>query len=97
MRFKCQCPCGCNYKTDIKQHIHKHHIYAKSKGGKNNSSNLIYLCPNCHYSHIFNNTKNHNIESEETYQLIGFLDSTSGICLEYKDFYGNIGYKFINR
>lgn len=96
MRYKCQCPCGCNYQTNIKQHIHKHHIQAKSKGGANDNNNLIYLCPNCHYSHIFNNTQNHNIKNEHTYQLIRFLISSAGRCLEYKDFFGNIDYRFFD-
>ena len=69
----------------------------QEEGGKNNENNLIYLCPNCHYSHIYNESKNHNIKNQQTFQLIRFLDSTAGKCLQYKDFYGNIDYKFINR
>lgn len=95
MKYKCQCPCGCNYVTNIKQHIHIHHITAKSKGGKNNSANLIYLCPNCHYSHIYNNTQNHNIKTENTFEILRILNSTAGRCLEYKDFTNNIDYYFL--
>lgn len=97
MRFKCQCPCGCEYETNIRMHIHIHHIQARSNGGKNNKSNLIYLCPNCHHSHIYNGAKNHDIKNQNTFQLIRFLDSTAGKCLEYKDYFGNIDYKFLNQ
>ena len=40
MKYKCQCPCGCKYETVHKEQIHKHHIQAKSRGGKNNKDNL---------------------------------------------------------
>lgn len=96
MRYQCQCPCGCDYKTNLRQHIHIHHIQARSQGGKNNDYNLITLCPNCHLSHIYSGVKNHNISNEHTFQIIRVLLSTSGRCLEFKDFTGNIDYKFLN-
>ena len=94
-KYQCQCPCGCNFETNIRQHIHIHHIKAKSSGGNNQKNNLIYLCPNCHLQHIYSGAKNHNIKNENTYELIRFLDSTAGTCLEYKDFFGNIDYRFL--
>lgn len=96
MRYKCQCPCGCNYETNYKQQIHKHHIEAKSQGGKNFKYNLIYLCPNCHYSHIYSGVQNHKIKNENTFELLRILNSTQGRCLEYKDFIGNIDYYFLD-
>lgn len=90
-KYKCQCPCGCTYETDHKEQIHKHHIKAKSQGGKN-KGNLIYLCPNCHYSHVYNGAKNHKIKNEHTFEFIRILDSTNSKVLEYKDFTGNIDY-----
>ena len=95
MMYRCQCPCGCEYKTDHKSQIHLHHIKARSKGGKNNRKNLIYLCPNCHLSHIYSGVKNHNIQNEHTFELLRILDSTGGDCLEYKDWTGNIDYYFL--
>ena len=97
MVFKCQCPCGCNYETKFKEQIHLHHIKARSEGGKNNSDNLIYLCPNCHYSHIYSGVHNHKIQSEHTFELIRVLQSTRGKCIEYKDFTGNIDYHFLSK
>lgn len=97
MIYRCQCPCGCEYETSYKEQIHKHHIVARSKGGRNSSRNLIYLCPNCHYSHIYSGVKNHNIKSEHTFELLRVLDSTGGLCLEYRDFTGNIDYYFLRR
>lgn len=94
-KYKCQCPCGCNYETDVKQHIHKHHIEAKSNGGDNKKSNLIFLCPTCHMCHIYSGAKNHEIKNKETFELLGFLRCTSGLCLEYKDYNGNIDYRFL--
>ena len=97
MLYKCQCPCGCNYETTFKEQIHLHHIKARSEGGKNNSNNLIYLCPNCHYSHIYSGVHNHKIQSEHTFELIRVLQSTRGKCIEYKDFTGNIDYHFLSK
>ena len=97
MVFKCQCPCGCNYETEFKEQIHLHHIKARSEGGKNNSDNLIYLCPNCHYSHIYSGVHNHKIQSEHTFELIRVLQSTRGKCIEYKDFTGNVDYHFLSK
>jgi uncharacterized protein (DUF2225 family) len=95
--YKCQCPCGCNYETNHKEQIHRHHIYAKSKGGSNDNYNLIYLCPNCHFSHIYSGVQNHKIKDEHTFELIRILNSTKGRCVEFKDFTGNIDYKFIEK
>ena len=95
--YKCQCPCGCDYETDRKEHIHKHHIIAKSQGGSNTKSNLIYLCPNCHFSHMYNGAHNHKIQTEHTFEFLRILDSTAGRCLEYRDFTGNIDYHFLGR
>lgn len=95
-RYRCQCPCGCEYETDHKEQIHKHHIHAKSRGGSNNKDNLIYLCPNCHYSHVYSGVQNHKIKTEHTFEFLRILDSTGGKCLEYRDFTGNIDYYFLN-
>ena len=97
MKYKCQCPCGCDYETNIKSNVNFHHIIAKSKGGKNNKGNMICLCQNCHFHHIYNGAKNHNIKNQDTFQLIRILQSTAGPCIQYKDFFGNIDYRFLNQ
>jgi len=54
--------------------LHRHHIQSKSKGGKNNSNNLCYLCPNCH-------TKTHDGDII----IEGKFDSTNGKILIWRN------------
>ena len=39
---------NCNVCSGYCDHLHKHHIISRSKGGTNKEYNIAYLCGNCH-------------------------------------------------
>ena len=75
MRYKCYL---CEFQTDVKSQIHKHHIIPKQCGGTNDKSNMIQLCPRCH-SLIYCPTAIkgiHTFKGIHSMELIGWKMST---------------------
>ena len=90
MFYKCEGP-DCDFHTKHRNNIEKHHIIPKENGGKNISSNLIMLCPNCHGKIFIDNaslSSKHHIKTENYIILNRILPSTNGLVLEYEDYMG---------
>ena len=84
--YLCQMP-NCDYVCENKSQINFHHIVPRSKGGKNNQSNLIELCPNCHAKVYVPGMEygSHSIKHNNSVILHSKLFSTGGylICYQY--------------
>ena len=92
MQYKCY---FCDYSTDKRSQIHKHHITPKEINGSNKRWNLIYLCPN-HHSQVYEPLAKsgiHAIKGINSIQIIGWRFSTIGRLLEYIDSKGNVLFK----
>jgi len=50
---------NCCYICGEKNFIQRHHIIPRAKGGSDDPSNIIRLCPNCHVA------THHNLYSED--------------------------------
>ena len=89
--YYCQMP-GCDYQCDSKSQINQHHIIPKSLGGDSSSSNIIDLCPNCHYR-VYVPGMGHGIHSithDNSVILNGKFMSTSGMVISYQQMYSDI-------
>jgi len=91
--YKCEFPC-CNYSTLTRSQIHNHHIISKMDKGSNKIYNRIWLCPTHHTKiYIEDAIKGiHAIKGKDSIILIGWLSSTDGKILEYKDINNEIKY-----
>ena len=93
MRYKCY---FCDYTTDIRSQIHKHHITPQEIGGRNNKdSNVLFLCPN-HHSQVYEPSSIHGIHSKKgckSIQIICWRFSSMGRLLEYIDETGKTLFK----
>ena len=92
--YKCQFP-GCDFKTDDRMQIEKHHIIPKSLGGSHKRNNRIMVCRSCHSKiYIPGMTKGiHSKNNNSKIEILGWLLSTGGTVLEYKTFDGNVEYE----
>ena len=84
MIFKCEAP-NCDYICQKRSQIHRHHIVPVEQGGSDKGFNRIWLCPNCH-SKIFIPSAIHgihSIKSDNSLILVGWVNSTNGLLLEY--------------
>ena len=96
LRYTCKFP-GCNYETDLRSQIHEHHIKSKQENGTNKEFNLIYLCPNCH-AKIYQPSALrgiHSIKGTDSIILLGKIQSTKGLLLEYINTSDEIDYELI--
>lgn len=91
--YYCEFP-NCDYSTNIRSQIHKHHIISRAQIKCNKKFNTIFLCPNCHTKIYIPEVKKgiHSKHTEDSIILIRWLMSTSGKVLEYKDINNNIHY-----
>lgn len=92
-QYTCKYP-GCNYTTDQRRNIDKHHIIPKSLGGSNKECNLIELCAN-HHRQIFVPeciSGIHSQRSTESIILINIYDTNQGKALHYKNAFTDIEY-----
>lgn len=82
-RFKCQL---CEYTTNERSRIHKHHIIPRQNGGTNQENNLVWLCPN-HHTQIYSEYSKNGIHTNqnESIKIIGWFFSTAGWVLGYID------------
>jgi len=90
--YKCQL---CEFITEERSKIHKHHILPKELNGSNKKHNLVYLCANCHNKVyiIESKTGNHSIKSKQSIIINGWrLCSNSHRILEYIDESNQIQY-----
>ena len=97
MMYHCEFP-YCNYTTDERSQITSHHIQAKSDGGSNKRKNRIYLCPSCH-TKVYIPKSKHGIHSKfgkNSIIILGWLYSTDGRILHYKDSQGEKYYQTYN-
>jgi hypothetical protein len=84
--YKCSFP-GCDYHTESRSQIVKHHIVPRSKGGSNKKNNLLTLCPT-HHSFIYIEGMKSGIHSKYTDKSIiieSRLGSTGGPCIQYRN------------
>lgn len=83
MKYKCQ---FCDYETDNRARIHKHHIKPRQAGGSNKQGNLVYLCPN-HHSKIYSAYSKQGIHThqQDSIQITRWYFSTGGWVLGYID------------
>lgn len=84
MRYKCA---FCDYETMDRAKIHQHHIQPRESGGNNKQYNLILLCPNHHNLVYCPEAKMgiHSLKSENSIQIIGWVQSSCGKLLRYID------------
>lgn len=83
--YICKFP-KCTYSTSDRSRIEYHHIIPRSKGGSNEDWNRIFLCPNCHkLVAIPGETCGQHRPGKGKIEIIGWLRSTGGRILEYKD------------
>lgn len=92
--YYCEFP-GCEYCTSLKSQINYHHIKPIELGGVDLLYNRIYLCPTHHTKVFVPEAKNgiHSIKGDDSIIIIGWLQSTDGIVLEYIDSFGSIQYQ----
>ena len=89
-RYKCQL---CDYTTNERSRIHKHHIIPRQSGGTNRKDNLVWLCPN-HHSQIYSEYSKNGIHTNqnECIKITGWFFSSAGWVLGYIDQEGNEKY-----
>jgi hypothetical protein len=75
--FKCL---FCDYETEKRSKIHRHHIVPKELGGSNKRFNRVDLCPNHHNKIYVPDSKQgiHSIKAEDSIILKGWYASSSG-------------------
>jgi hypothetical protein len=86
MRYQCEFP-NCDYETNIRSQINKHHIVSKQQGGSNKEYNMIWLCPTHHTKIYIPECKKgiHSIKSEDSVIIHRWLSGTiSSKILEYE-------------
>ncbi len=90
MSYKCEFP-NCDFKTNDRQQIEKHHIIPKSQNGSNKSHNRIWLCRNCHSKVYIPNMEKgiHSKNNKDKIQILGWRTGTQGKLLHYKTFNGD--------
>ena len=91
--YKCQFP-GCEFETDDRMQIEKHHIIPKSLGGVHAGKNRIWVCRKCHARiYIPGMTKGiHHKNNKSKIEILRWMLSSGGGVLEYKTFDGKIDY-----
>ena len=80
----------CDFKTEERSLIHKHHIIPKELNGCNKESNLVYTCANCHGTIYIQESSSgqHSKEKSNSMQIIKWFLSTEGRVLHYINEFG---------
>lgn len=91
--YLCEFP-FCEYSTNLRSKIHQHHILPKEQNGNNSSSNLIFLCANCHNKIYIKTSKQgqHSIKDENSIEIIRRYKSTNGLVIFYHKIKDNLNY-----
>jgi hypothetical protein len=92
-QYNCKFP-NCDYSTNHRSQINYHHIIPRELNGSDKDFNRIWLCPT-HHTKIYIPHSNgmHNIKGSDSIILVGWLSSTGGRVLEYKDIGGTSFYE----
>ena len=92
-QYNCKFP-NCDYSTNHRSQINYHHIIPRELNGSNKDFNRIWLCPT-HHTKIYIPHSNgmHSIKGSDSIILVGWLTSTGGRVLEYKDIGGTSFYE----
>jgi len=82
--YRCQ---FCEFETNERSLIHKHHIIPKELQGSNKETNRVYVCANCHGLIYIPESQSgpHSIQKENSIIIKGWLSSTSGRVLHYSN------------
>lgn len=88
INYKCGFP-GCDYRTNYRSYICKHHIKPKCDGGIDDEYNRIWLCPNHHVRIYIPGCTNgiHKICTSESIILEKWVMSSDGKLLSFRNAY----------
>ena len=94
-KYKCEL---CDYSTNERSRIHRHHIVPREVGGSNSKNNLVWLCPN-HHAQIYSEYSKNGIHTKDTdsIKITGWFFSTAGWVLGYIDSNGEEKFTRINK
>lgn len=83
---RCEFP-GCGKVEGSRSALDLHHILPVCMGGQNAGANRIFLCPS-HHRKIYVPgcpSGHHSVKHQDSITIIGYLSSSEGKVLHYKD------------